>query len=156
MQILKSAYIFDFIWKNICRRFYSKTSSTFWDMRTKDMWKVCLQTFRNNRRRYKLAYFLRNLQTSRANNSRILRIKSAKFSRYCFHMNTNIWGGFLICITVPLIKLQAFRPATLLKKGSNAVVFLWRFFKNSFFYRITPVSAFMSTRKGRRGKRGTN
>ena len=30
-----------------------------------------------------------------------------------------------------------------------------RFFKNSFFYRATPVVAFISTRKGRRGKRGT-
>ena len=26
-----------------------KTRFTFWDMRTWDMWKVCLQTFRNNR-----------------------------------------------------------------------------------------------------------
>ena len=32
----------------------------------------------------KIAYFLRNLQTSRVNNSRILRIKNAKFSGYCF------------------------------------------------------------------------
>ena len=38
----------------------------------------------------KLAFFLRNLQTSWANNSRILRIKNAKFSGYCFYMNTNI------------------------------------------------------------------
>ena len=37
--------------------------------------KSCLQTFRNNRICLKLAYFLRNLQASRANNSRILRIK---------------------------------------------------------------------------------
>ena len=29
------------------------------------------------------------------------------------------------------------------------------FFKNSFFYRTPPVTAFMSTRKGRRGKRRT-
>ena len=33
---------------------------------------------------------LRNLQTSRANNSRILRIRHVKFSRYCFYVNTNI------------------------------------------------------------------
>ena len=38
----------------------------------------------------KLAYFLRNLQISRANNSRSLRIKNAKFSGYCLYMNTNI------------------------------------------------------------------
>ena len=30
------------------------------------------------------------------------------------------------------------------------------FFKNSFFYRTPPVAAFISTRKGRRGKRVTN
>ena len=38
----------------------------------------------------KLAYFLRNLQTSRENSSIILRIKTAKFLGYCFHMSTNI------------------------------------------------------------------
>ena len=35
----------------------------------------------------KLAYFLRNLQTSWANNSRILRIKNVKFS---WHGNTQV------------------------------------------------------------------
>ena len=38
----------------------------------------------------KLAYFLGNLEFSRANNSRIFRIKNGKFSEYCFYMNTNI------------------------------------------------------------------
>ena len=46
--------------------------------------------------------FLRNVQTSLVNNSRILRIDNAKFSEYCFHMNTNIQGDFQICISVPL------------------------------------------------------
>ena len=32
-----------------CWRFLIKTPFTFWDMRAWDMWKVCLQTFRNNR-----------------------------------------------------------------------------------------------------------
>ena len=36
----------------------------------------------------KLAYFLRNFQTSWVNNSRILMIKNAKFLGYCFYMNT--------------------------------------------------------------------
>ena len=53
------------------------------------MWKVCLQTFRNNRRCEKLAYFLRTLQTSGPNNSRILRIENAKFSGSCFYMSRN-------------------------------------------------------------------
>ena len=33
---------------------------------------------------------------------RILRIKNAKLSRYCFYTNTNIYGDFQICISVPL------------------------------------------------------
>ena len=45
---------------------------------------------------------LRNLETSRVNNSRILRIKNAKFSGHCFYMNTKIQGDFQICISVPL------------------------------------------------------
>ena len=32
-------------------------------MHTLDMWKVCLQTFRNNEIYKKLAYFLRNIQS---------------------------------------------------------------------------------------------
>ena len=37
----------------------------------------------------KISLFLRNLQTSRAINSIILRIKNVKFSGYCFYMETN-------------------------------------------------------------------
>ena len=33
------------------------------------------------------------LKTSQANHSRILRIKNAKFSGYCFYMNTDIYGN---------------------------------------------------------------
>ena len=62
------------------------------------MREVCLQTFRNDR----IAYFLRKMPTSRVNNSRALRIKNAKFSGYCFDMNTNILRDFQICISVPL------------------------------------------------------
>ena len=76
--------------KIICRRFQNERLLTFWDIHTWDMWKVCLQTFRNNRIRKKLAYFFRKLQTSRAKSSRILRIKKAKFSGYCFYVNTNM------------------------------------------------------------------
>ena len=50
----------------------------------------------------KSAYFLRNLQISRVNNYRILRFKNAKFSGYCFYMNTNIYGYFQIYVSVPL------------------------------------------------------
>ena len=97
------------------RRFHINTPFTFWDMRTWDVWKVYLQTFRNNRIRSKLAYFLRNLQTSRASNSRILRIKKVKSSGYCFYLNTNIYIYFQICISVPL---TAFRCWLFSQKSS--------------------------------------
>ena len=68
-----------------------------------DMWKACLQTFRINIVCLKLAYHLRHLRTSRANNSRIiLRITNAKFSGYFFCTNINILGDFQICNGVPL------------------------------------------------------
>ena len=89
--------------KIICWRFHIKTPFIFWDMRTWGMWKVCLQTFTNSRICHKLAHFLRNLQTSQANNSRILRIKNTKLSGYCFYMNTYIKWDFQICISVTLI-----------------------------------------------------
>ena len=45
---------------------------------------VRLQTYINDKIRWKVAYFLRKIQTLRVNYSRILRIKNAKFSGYCF------------------------------------------------------------------------
>ena len=41
-------------------------------------------------------------------NSRILRIKNAKFSGYHFYMNTNILGDFQICINEPLKQIHLF------------------------------------------------
>ena len=35
--------------KIICWRFHNKTPFNFWDLRRWHVWKVCLQTFRNNR-----------------------------------------------------------------------------------------------------------
>ena len=46
----------------------------------------------------------RHLQTSRANNSKTLKIENVKFSGYCFYMNTNIQKDFQICISLPLMK----------------------------------------------------
>ena len=51
-----------------------------------------------------ISLLLRNLQTSRANNSRIFRIKNAKLTGYCFYMNTGTQGDFQICICVSLIE----------------------------------------------------
>ena len=61
----------------------------------------------------KYVELLRNVKTSWANNSRILRIKNAKFSGYCFYMKTNIKGDFRICINVPC--------KSLLSEGHNFV-----------------------------------
>ena len=66
------------------------TSFTFRDVGSSDMQNICLQTYRNNRIRCKVAYLLRKIQTLRVNNSRILGIENAKLSGYCFYMNTNI------------------------------------------------------------------
>ena len=41
---------------------------------------------------------LRDLQTSWACNSRVLRIKNAKLSRHCFYINMNIQGDFQILL----------------------------------------------------------
>ena len=46
--------------------------------------------------------FLRKMQTLRVINSRILRIKNAKFFRILFFMNWNIQLNFQICISIPL------------------------------------------------------
>ena len=75
---------------------------TFWDMRTLDLRNVCLQTYRNNSIRWKVAYFLRRIHTLQVNKSRILRIQNAKCSGYQFYMNSNIWRDYKICICVPL------------------------------------------------------
>ena len=79
------------------------TPFTFWDMRTLDLRNVCLQTYRDNWIRQKVAYFLRKMQSLGVNNSRILRIQNEKFSGYHFYMNTTKYRDFQICISVPLI-----------------------------------------------------
>ena len=63
---------------------------------------LCLQTYKNNRTREKVTYFLRKRQTLLLNNSRILRIENAKLSGYYFYINTSIWRDFQICISVRL------------------------------------------------------
>ena len=70
--------------KIICQRFCSIILFSFWDIRTRDIWSDCLQTYRNNRVFLKVAYFLRKIQTSRVNNSRIIKFKNANFQRIVF------------------------------------------------------------------------
>ena len=103
MHIWKSANIFVFIWREYVEDFTLKhlLLSEIWTLEICGTF--CLKTFRNKICLWiYYAYIFRNLQTSRANNSTILRIKNARFSGFCFHMNTNILGDFQICISVPL------------------------------------------------------
>ena len=81
---LKQLLLFEICARDICEKFVNKHSRTIEKV---ENW----------------AYFLWNLQTLLANNSRILRIKNGKCSGYCFYMNTNIYRDFQICISVPLI-----------------------------------------------------
>ena len=111
------------------RRFHIKTTFTFWDMRTWDMWKVCLHT-----------YFLRNLQTLRENNSWILRIKKTKLFGYPFDMNTGISGDFQICISVLLIDCVNIWKMSV---AAN-LVFQWTLVLNSVnckFFHVSIVKA---------------
>ena len=78
---------------------------------------------------FKKAYFLRNLQTSRINNSRILKIRNAKFSGYGFYMNTNIQLDFQICISV-MISFTRWTTAWSIEYCS------WK--PNSFLYKPFP------------------
>ena len=54
----------------------------------------------------KISLLYKKFKTSEANNSIILRIKNAKFWRYCFYVyeykHTNIWEDFQIWISAPL------------------------------------------------------
>ena len=88
--------------KMICRRFRIIRPFTFWDIRTRDMWNVLLQTNRNNRTCWKIAYFLRKTQNLRVKNSLIPRIKNTRFSGCCFHVNPSIQWNFQIYVNVPL------------------------------------------------------
>ena len=53
--------------------------------------------------------FKQIFRTLQVNNSRIPTIMNAKFSGYCFHRNSNIWGYFEVCISVPLLRYQTSR-----------------------------------------------
>ena len=49
------------------------------------------------------------------NNSRTFTIKNVKFSGYYLYMNSNIWGDFQICISVPLSLLKKQNQPNLIK-----------------------------------------
>ena len=93
----------------MCRRFRIITPVSFWAIRHRGIWNV-IEKIRSmhpeTAEHVKTREFLRKIQTLRVNNSRNLRIKNAKFSGYCFYINSNIHWNSLICITVPLIQMK--------------------------------------------------
>ena len=64
---------------------------------------VCLQTYSNYRVSQNSLLFKKKTNFT-GNNSRILRIKNARFSEYYFCINYNLLGDFQICISVPWTK----------------------------------------------------
>ena len=86
----------------------------------------------------KLAYFLENLQTSRANNSRILRVKDAKFFGQCFYLNISIQGEFQICISVPLT--EQYFPYRFCGKPNRNLHQLYKIHKK--YYTVGTYSSF--------------
>ena len=50
--------------------------------------------------------FKQIFRTLQVNNSRIPAIINVKFSGYCFHRNSNIWGYFRVCISVTLLTVE--------------------------------------------------
>ena len=81
--MLKRLLLFDICACQICDSFVCKHSETI--------------EYVNNK-----STFYKIFQTSRANNSRILRIKNTKLSGYCLYKNSNIQGDFQINASVPL------------------------------------------------------
>ena len=102
MQIWKSTNIFVFIWKYVEDFTLKNTFLLFDTCARKTCEKLVYKHSETMEYDKKLAYFFTNLQTSWANYLRVLWIKKAKFSGYCFYMNTNLKRDFQICISVPL------------------------------------------------------
>ena len=115
MQIWKSTCLHI---KITCGRFHIITAFTFWVMRTRDIWNISLQTYRNNTICQKVAYIWRKIETSRVNNSRIFRIKNAKFSGYWFYTNPNIYR--LLHLMRVITRTHASTRATSLMRAENS------------------------------------
>ena len=117
----------------MCPRFHIKALFTFRDVRTWDLWKVCLQTFRNNKKIcLNLAYFLKNLQTSRENNSRILRF-NANFQGIVFYENKHLerFSNLHYCTFRKMTKIKNYRPVSPLDRLKclyEKLYIVWIFF----------------------------
>ena len=71
----------------------------------------------------KTSLLLKKFTNFTDNNSRILKIKNAKFSGYCFYININIYRGFQICISVPLSNLENVLQGNLRKSRTRECIF---------------------------------
>ena len=103
MQIWKSLYIFLIDIKIISWKFHIINPKNSRAIDRKDCEKIVYKHSETIEYLKKQPLLFKK-KTLRANNSIILTIKNANFSRYYFYMNTNILGDFQICITVPLRK----------------------------------------------------
>ena len=101
----------------------------------------------------KIRLLFKKFTNLRTNNSRIARIKNAKFPEYFSYINTNIHGDFKLCISVPLKLSQnslentcvgfSFLIKPQMKKENPAHAFSCKFcktFKNTCFYGASPVA----------------
>ena len=103
----------------IYRRFHILTLFTFWDMCTWDMWNVCLQVYGNNM--LKISLLFNSLQTSRINNSKMLRIRNAKFAGYCFIWTQSFRQGFksaLVYLQISLKQTNILTAILLIRSGN--------------------------------------
>ena len=95
----------------------------------------------------KFSLLFKKFTNLRVNNSRITRIKNAKFSEYFLCINTNIQGDFQLCISVPLKPSQnslnntcvefSFLIKPQMKRENPTHAFSCKFckiFKNTCFY----------------------
>ena len=78
----------------------------------------CLQTYRINN------YFLRRIQTSPVNNSKIPGFKIAEFSGHCFYMKPSIQRSFQICFSVPLREID-FQQGKIFMGGTRKENFMF-------------------------------
>ena len=101
MQMWKKITICSNSYKNNILKISYSYPENSWVVRPYSLWNVYLQTYRNNRKSLKCSILLIKIQTLPVNNSRTPGTKYAKFSGYYFYLNTNIYGDFQSCISVP-------------------------------------------------------
>ena len=122
MQIWKSPYMFEFIYKTMLWKFRFLNPKN-----PKSYLSVKFVNFLKSRLIFNFSHI------SRAHISKTKRCFNVKSSQYYFHMNVRILTDFQICISVPLIKLSL--ASNVIKKETLAQVSsckFCKFFRNTF------------------------